>query len=135
VKHVVVAIVAAGAIAAGAGALATVTSGVVGPARADSWETTPPTTPFTGTASPASSDSAQALVTQLQSSGHKVILNKVGAAPLDQCKVTGVTPGQQIVAPVTSGAKGLSWVVQFTTVYVNADCTTPATPEPAKPAG
>ena len=131
----VIPIVVVAGLAAGAGGLAAATSGVVGSARADAWETTPPTAPFSGTASPPSSDTADAVVKQFQSSGYQVILNKVGAAPLDQCKVTGITPGQQITSPVTAGAKSISQVVKFTTVYVNADCTTLATPEPAKPAG
>ena len=104
---------------------------VAGAASADSWEPTPPTTPFPGAGS--SPDTADALISRLQGNGYKVMLNKVGAAPLDQCKVTSVTPGQQVTTPVTGGGGGINQQVLFTTVYVTADCTTPATPEPAKP--
>jgi hypothetical protein len=122
-------------LAAAAAGLAAATSGVGGSAHADTWETTPPTVPFSGPAPPAAKDPAQTVVSSLQSSGYRVILNKVGSAPLDQCKVTSVTPGQQVVTPVTAGARSMTWQVQFTTVYVTADCNTRATPEPAKPAG
>jgi hypothetical protein len=113
------------------GGLAASAVGMAGAAGADSWEPTPPTTPFPGSGS--SPDTADVLVSRLQNSGYKVILNKVGEAPLDQCKVTSVTPGQQVTTPVTAGGRGISQQVLFTTVYVTADCTTRATPEPAKP--
>ena len=40
---------------------------------------------------------ADVLITRLQNNGYRVILDKVGAAPPDQCKVTSVTPGQQVI--------------------------------------
>jgi hypothetical protein len=47
---------------------------------------------------------------------HRVILNKIGAAPLDQCAVTSVTPGQKITTLITGGAKSITDQVLFTTV-------------------
>jgi hypothetical protein len=91
-------------------------------AHADYWEPTPPTVPFSP--SPLTGDKAQTVVSNLQSNGYKVILNRIGAAPLDQCVVTSVTPGQQITTPVTAGAASVTNQVLFTTVYVTADCTT-----------
>ena len=44
----------------------------------------------------AGHDTAQTVVSNLQSSGYKVILNRVGGAPLDQCTVTSVTPGEPV---------------------------------------
>jgi hypothetical protein len=82
--------------------LAASTVGTAGGAGADSWEPTPPTTPFPGSA--PSPDPADVVITRLQNNGYRVILDKVGAAPLDQCKVTSVTPGQQVITPVTGGA-------------------------------
>jgi hypothetical protein len=41
------------------------------------------------------------------------------SAPLDQCTVTSVTPGQAIITPVTAGAKGMTYQTVFTTVYVD----------------
>jgi hypothetical protein len=108
------------------GVVAASGDGLTSPARADTWETTPPTTPFAGSATPATGDKAQTVINQLQSSGFKVILNRIGSAPLDQCTVSSTTPGQQIISPVTAGAGSLSWVVQFTTIYLTADRTKPA---------
>lgn len=122
-KRFAIAIVAAAGLAAAAGALIAATSGVAGPAHADTWETTPPTVPFSGSA--PSTDTAQTVVSNLQGNHYKVILNKIGTASLDKCKVTSVTPGTQIVTPVTAGAGSLTFQVQYTTVYVTADCTTP----------
>jgi hypothetical protein len=123
-KHFAALVIVVGGLAASAARTA-------GAANADSWEPTPPTTPFPGSA--PSPDTADAVITRLQNNAYKVILNKVGAAPLDQCKVTSVTPGQQVTTPVTGGGGGINQQVLFTTVYVTADCTTSATPEPAKP--
>jgi hypothetical protein len=105
-----------------------VATAVAAPALADSWEPTPPTTPFSG--SSTSTEKANAVVNRLQSSNYKVILNKIGAAPLDQCTVLSITPGQQVTGPVTAGAKSINQQVLFTTVYVTADCSKLATPEP-----
>lgn len=40
-------------------------------------------------AAPAGPDSVQDTVNRLESNGYKVILNKVGTAPLEQCTVRG----------------------------------------------
>jgi hypothetical protein len=82
-----------------------------------------PPSPFSGSAS--SPDTAQDVVTRLQSSGYKVMLNKIGSQPLDQCAVTSVTSGQPIVTPVTAGADGTVFKTLYTTIYVTADCTHP----------
>ena len=47
---------------------------VAGAASADSWEPTPPTTPFPGAGS--SPDTADVLVSRLQNNGYKVILQQ-----------------------------------------------------------
>jgi hypothetical protein len=107
--------------------LAVAAAGLAGEARADFWEPTPPTVPFPGSA--PSTDKAQTVVSNLKSSGYKVILNKIGAGPLDQCTVTSITPGQAIITPVTAGANGITYQTLFTTVYVTADCTAPKKPE------
>ena len=94
------------------------------PAHADAWEPTPPTVPYSGIAS--STEKADAVVSRFQSSNYRVILNKIGTAPLDQCTVTSIAPGQAITTPITGGAKAIINQVLFTTVYVTADCTKPA---------
>jgi hypothetical protein len=96
------------------------TVGLAAPARADTWEPTPPTVPFAGSSS--ASDDAGTVVSNLTSAGYRVILNKVGTAPLDKCKVTSVTSGVPITQLVTGGARALTAKVLYTTVYVTADC-------------
>jgi hypothetical protein len=81
----------------GAVGLCVAAAGLAGPARAD--------------------DSAAVQVNNLESSGYKVILNKIGAAPLDQCIVTSVVPGGAITTPVTAGEGSLTDQVEYTTVF------------------
>jgi hypothetical protein len=106
-----------------ASGLAATAVGLAAGAHADFWEPTPPTTTYPG-AAPAT-DNAAIVVGNLQSSGYKVILTQYGAAPLTQCTVPSVAPGQAIITPVTSGGKGIADVTLFTTVYVTVNCTTP----------
>jgi hypothetical protein len=106
-----------------AAGLAVAAAGLAAPASADSWEPTPPTSPFPGRA-PAT-DSAATVIGNLQASGYKVILTQYGTAPLASCTVPAVQPGQAITSPVTTGAKAVYFVTLYTTVYVTADCTTP----------
>jgi hypothetical protein len=73
-------------------------------------------------ASPASDD-AGTVVSNLTAAGYKVMLNKIGSAPLDKCKVTAVQSGMPITQIATSGAKSTYLKVLYTTVYVTADCT------------
>jgi hypothetical protein len=97
------------------------TVGLAGPARADTWEPTPPTVPFAGS-SPASDD-AWTVVSNLTSAGYRVMLDKIGNEPLDKCKVTSVTSGVPITQLVTAGGRGMTAKVLYTTAYVTADCT------------
>lgn len=71
--------------------------------------------------------SAQDTVNSLQAKGDKVILTRVGAAPLSQCTVTAVRPGTPITGlrPTSSGNRQLQQQIRYTTVYVDADCTAP----------
>ena len=110
----------------GLGAAAT---GLAGLACADSWEPTPPA-PFTGTGTTV--DKANVVISNLQGSNYKVILNKFGTAPLNTCTVIGITGGQPQWTPTTAGAKTINQTAMFTTVFVTADCTTPIT-SPASP--
>ena len=105
----------------GVGAAAT---GLAGLACADSWEPTPPA-PFTGTGTTV--DKANVVISNLQGSNYKVILNKFGTAPLSACTVTGITGGQPQWTPTTAGAKTINQTAMFTTVFVTADCTRPIT--------
>jgi hypothetical protein len=60
---------------------------------------------------------------RLQASGHNVILNKVGNAPLDQCTVSAVRPGHthsRTDHGVPGGA--LTTTVISKTVYIDVMC-------------
>ena len=73
-------------------------------------------------AAPTGTGSAQDTVKQLEAGGYRVILNRIGGAPLDKCTVASVRPGRQITQPVTAGGGNLTEKVLYTTVYVDATC-------------
>jgi hypothetical protein len=68
---------------------------------------------------------ASETVSTLQAQGLHVIVNKVGAAPLDQCVVNSVRPGQTFER-MDSGAPGamndIVTTVTAKTVYVDLTC-------------
>lgn len=76
-------------------------------------------------AAPSGPASASEAVSSLQADGFHVILNKVGAAPLDQCSVAAVRPGQTYTR-MDSGAPGamndIVTTVTAKTVYVDVTC-------------
>ncbi len=76
-------------------------------------------------AAPAGPATVDQTVSQLQANGYQVILNKVGTAPLNQCTVSAVRPGQTY-SRTDSGAPGagddLVTTVMSKTVYVDANC-------------
>jgi hypothetical protein len=76
------------------------------------------------TAVPSGPGSPQDTVDTLQSQGYKVILNKVGSAPLQQCAVTAVRPGTDITHRVSDSGRqeGSVAEVLYTTVYVDVKC-------------
>lgn len=81
--------------------------GIAAPAHADAWETTPPTVPYAGS-SPATADDAQTVISNLQSNGNRVTVNRIGTAPFDQCEVIKVTQGQPISTQVSGGGGDIS---------------------------
>ena len=76
-------------------------------------------------AAPTGPGTAAATVSALQADGFHVILNKTGTAPLDQCVVNSVRPGQTF-GRTDSGAPGAGSSIVNTvtakTVYVDVDC-------------
>jgi hypothetical protein len=76
-------------------------------------------------AAPSGGTTAAEAVSSLQAKGFHVILNKIGAAPLDQCLVNSVRPGQTY-SRMDSGAPGamgdIVTTVTAKTVYVDAVC-------------
>ncbi|WP_029112517.1 hypothetical protein [Mycobacterium sp. URHB0044] len=76
-------------------------------------------------AAPAGPSSVDQTVDKLQADGFHVIVNKVGTAPLDQCVVSGLRPGQTF-SRMDSGVPGamddIVTTVTSMTVYVDATC-------------
>jgi hypothetical protein len=79
----------------------------------------------TASAAPSGNVDASETVSQLQASGFDVIVNKVGTAPLDECVVSAVRPGQTY-ARMDSGVAGamddIVTTVTAKTVYVDVAC-------------
>jgi len=78
-----------------------------------------------GPAVPTGPSTVDQTVSRLQSQGYQVVLNKVGAAPLADCAVSAVRPGQTF-SRTDSGAPGAGNDVVTTvtnkTVYVDVKC-------------
>ena len=76
-------------------------------------------------AAPAGAATVDKTVSQLQADGYQVILNKVGTAPLNQCTVSAVRPGQTY-SRTDSGVPGAGNDVITTmtnkTVFVDVKC-------------
>jgi hypothetical protein len=72
-------------------------------------------------AAPSGIGSAQDTVNELQDNGFRVVLNKMGAGPLDHCAVASVRPGATVTRPVQSGGELLGQIV-YQTVYLTANC-------------
>jgi hypothetical protein len=73
-------------------------------------------------AAPSGPDSVQDTVNRLESNGFKVILNKVGAAPLEQCTVSAVRPGREVTELRQNRRDQTVERVVYTTVHVDAAC-------------
>lgn len=76
-------------------------------------------------AAPSGPETVDQVVSQLQSQGYHVILNRVGAAPLDRCSVRAIRPGQTY-SRSDSGVPGAGTDIVTTvtsmTVFVDVDC-------------
>lgn len=75
-------------------------------------------------AAPTGETSAQATINDLEAQGLRVILNKVGNAPIDQCTVTAVRQGSDVKHSwVQRGPSGnVNNLVRYTTTYVDLMC-------------
>ena len=76
-------------------------------------------------AAPAGPAQVDQTVSQLQADGYQVMVNKVGTAPLSNCAISAVRPGQTY-SRTDSGAPGaqddLVTTVTDKTVYVDVAC-------------
>jgi hypothetical protein len=77
--------------------------------------------PASALAAPAGVGSAQDTVETLESSGYKVVLDKVGSGPLGQCTVDAVRPGETVTGVVQDGANTMNQTI-YQTVYLTAKC-------------
>ncbi|OBI79745.1 hypothetical protein A5663_18730 [Mycobacterium sp. E740] len=73
-------------------------------------------------AAPSGPRSAADTVASLEAQGFKVIVNKVGHAPLDQCTVRGVRQGQDVTELKRNRRDQTVERVRYTTVYVDTTC-------------
>lgn len=86
-----------------ASGLAAVTLGLAGPAIA----------------APSGAGSAEDTISALEANGYKVIVNKLGGAPLDESTVIAVRPGRDVTQRVTDSGGDSVEKVLYTTVYVD----------------
>jgi hypothetical protein len=78
-------------------------------------------------AAPAGPGSADATIDQLRAQGYNVVVDRTGTAPLQQCTVSAVRPGQTFSRSDTgSGLPGSAFDIVTTvtgkTVYVDIVC-------------
>jgi hypothetical protein len=76
-------------------------------------------------AAPSRQQAASDAVNTLRAQGFHVILSKTGTAPLDQCAVTSMRPGQTFERNDSGAAgagSGIVTTVMDKTVYVDVDC-------------
>jgi len=61
-------------------------------------------------------------VRTLEASGYNVIINRSGAAPLSQCTVSTVRPGQTYSTTDSRGGSSIHTTITSKTVYVDVTC-------------
>jgi hypothetical protein len=73
-------------------------------------------------AAPSGPSSVDQTVQTLESSGYNVIINRTGAAPLSQCTVSAVRPGQTHSTEDSRGGSSINTTITSQTVYVDVAC-------------
>lgn len=76
----------------------------------------------TASAAPTGPSTVDQTVRTLQASGYNVIMNRTGSAPLSQCTVTAVRPGQTHSTTDTRGGSSMVTTITAQTVYVDVAC-------------
>jgi hypothetical protein len=73
-------------------------------------------------AAPSGPSSVDQTVQTLEASGYNVIVNRTGAAPLAQCTVSAVRPGQTHATDDSRGGSSINTTITSKTVYVDVAC-------------
>jgi hypothetical protein len=73
-------------------------------------------------AAPTGPSTVDQTVRTLEASGYNVIINKMGAAPMSECTVSAVRPGQTHSTTDSRGGGSLKTTVTSETVYVDVVC-------------
>ena len=73
-------------------------------------------------AAPSGPSQVDETVRTLEASGYNVIINRSGAAPLSQCTVNAVRPGQTHSTTDSRGGSSLNTTITSKTVYVDVTC-------------
>jgi hypothetical protein len=73
-------------------------------------------------AAPTGPSQVDDTVRSLEAEGYNVVVNRTGAAPLSQCSVSAVRPGQTHSTTDSRGGSSLNTTVTSQTVYVDVAC-------------
>jgi hypothetical protein len=73
-------------------------------------------------AAPTGPSTVNDTVRTLEASGYNVIINRTGAAPLSECTVSAVRPGQTHATTDSRGGSSLNTTITSQTVYVDVAC-------------
>lgn len=73
-------------------------------------------------AAPTGPSTVDQTVRTLEASGYNVIVNRSGAAPLSQCSVKAVRPGQTHSTDDSRGGSSINTTITSQTVYVDVTC-------------
>jgi hypothetical protein len=78
--------------------------------------------PAVAAAAPTGPSQVDDTVRTLEASGYHVIVNRTGAAPLSQCTVSAVRPGQTHSTEDSRGSGSINTTITSQTVYVDVTC-------------
>ena len=73
-------------------------------------------------AAPSGPSTVDQTVRTLEATGYHVIVNRSGAAPLAQCTVSAVKPGQTHSTNDSRGGSSINTTITSKTVYVDVTC-------------
>jgi hypothetical protein len=73
-------------------------------------------------AAPTGPSQVDDTVRTLEATGYHVIVNRTGAAPLSQCTVSAVRPGQTHSTDDSRGSGSINTTITSQTVYVDVTC-------------